>query len=157
MVRKSRSSKSKGRPATGKALTAAERMRTMRERRKAAGLKPMLSWVSAKPSPSSGYSEHRLLEIRSLAMHALIAAKLERDQALIAVAQKNLDRWQERWKEDAPHWLAEWRAILRRPWKEVAAFITEMTENATRLRQSTPFAGVLTADERRRIYDALRP
>jgi hypothetical protein len=132
-------------------------MRAMRERRKAAGLKPVLSWVAAKPSPSRAYSQHRLLEIRSLAMHAVIAAKIERDRAPIVVAQKNLDRWQARWKESAPQWLAEWQAILKKPWKEVAAFITEMSEDAARLRQSTPFAGVLTSDERRRIYDAFRP
>lgn len=156
MARKSRPAKSRGRPVTGNALTAAERMRAMRERRKAAGLKPVLSWVPAKPSPSPVYSQHRLLEIRSLAMHAMIAAKIERDRAPIVIAQKNLDRWQARWKESAPLWLTEWREILKRPRKEVAAFITELSEDAARLRQSTPFAGALTSDERRRIYDAFR-
>lgn len=156
MARKPRPTKARGRPRTGKALTAAERMRAMRERRKAAGLKPVLSWVSAKTPAKSVYSSHRILEIRSLAMHAVIAAKIEKDRMPIEIAQKNLDRWQLRWKKAAPHWLAEWRAILRRPWREVAAFITEMTEDAARLRQSTPFAGALTTEERRRIYDAFR-
>jgi hypothetical protein len=156
MVKKSRPVKSRGRPVSGKALSAAERMRAMRERRKASGLKPVLSWVPAKRSDRSVYSSHRLLEIRSLAMHALIAAKIERDRAPILIAQRNLDRWQARGKEAAPRWLAEWRAILRRPWREVAAFITEMSEDAARLRQSSPFAGALTPLERRRIYDAFR-
>ena len=156
MVRKSRPSKTRGRPVTGNALTAAERMRAMRERRKAAGLKPVLSWVPTKSSRLSVYSSHRLLEIRSLAMHALIAAKIERDRSPLSIAQKNLDRWEARWKESAPGWLAEWREILRRPWKEIAAFITEMNEDAVRLRQSTPFAGALSQQERRRIYDAFR-
>jgi hypothetical protein len=34
--------------------------------------------------------------------------------------------------------------------------ITELSENATRLRQSSPFAGVLSPVERRRIYEAFR-
>lgn len=157
MVSKSRRAKKRGRPVTGNASTAAERMRAMRERRRAAGLKPVVSWVPAKPSITSAYSAHRLSEIRSLAMHAVIAAKIERDRSPIAVAQKNLDRWQARWREAAPQWLAEWRAILKRPWKEVAARITEMSEDAARLRQSSPFAGALTAQERRRIHDAFRP
>ena len=156
MARKPRPAKNRGRPVTGNALTAAERMRAKRACRKAAGLKPVLAWVSAKTRSHSVYSSHRLLEIRSLAMHAVIAAKIERDRAPIDLAKKNLDRWQLRWKDSAPHWLAEWRAILRRPWKEVAAFITEMSEEAARLRQSTPFAGALTAQERRRIHDAFR-
>jgi len=128
----------------------------MRERRKAAGLKPVLSWIPETSSAASVYSSHRLLEIRSLALHAVIAAKIERDRTPIVIAQKNLDRWQARWKDTAPRWLGEWRAILQRPWKEVAAFITEMSEEAARMRQSTPFAGALTLRERRRIYDAFR-
>jgi hypothetical protein len=131
-------------------------MRAMRERRKTAGLKPVLSWVPAKTPRHSVYSSHRLLEIRSLAMHAMMAAKIEKDRAPIEIARKNLARWKSRWKGSAPHWLAEWQAILRRPRREVAAFITEMSEEAARLRQSTPFAGVLTARERRRIHDAFR-
>jgi hypothetical protein len=131
-------------------------MRAMRERKNAAGMKPVLCWVPAKSSPPV-YSSHRLLEIRSLAMHAVIAAKIEHDNELLSIARRNLERWQMRWKESPPEWLAEWRTILRRPWKEVAAIITEMSENATRLRQSSPFAGVLTPLERRRIYDAFRP
>jgi hypothetical protein len=132
-------------------------MRAMRERRRAAGMKPVLSWVPTQATPQSIYSSHRLLEIRSLAMHAVIAAKIERDQTLILVARENLDRWQMRRKESPPRWLAEWRSILRRPWREVAAIITDTTENAVRLRQSSPFAGLLTHSERRRIYEAFRP
>jgi hypothetical protein len=34
--------------------------------------------------------------------------------------------------------------------------VTEQSENAARLRQSSPFAGVLSPAERKRIYDAFR-
>jgi hypothetical protein len=153
---KSRSRPARGRPASDNAFTPAERMRAMRERKKAAGMKPVLSWIPVKSSPSV-YSSHRLLDIRSLAMHAVIAAKIERDNEVLSVARRNLERWGTRWKESPPAWLAEWRKILRRPWKEIASIITETSENATRLRQSSPFAGVLTPFERKRIYDAFRP
>ena len=59
-----------GRPTTGRALTAAERMRRYRARRKAAGLRPVTNWVVNEPPPQV-YSSHCLLEARSLAMHVL--------------------------------------------------------------------------------------
>jgi hypothetical protein len=149
-------SRGPGRPPTGRALGAAERMRRMRQRRRAAGLKLRSRWVHEGGSPAP-YSDHSRLEVRSLAMHTLIARKIARAPGLLAVARRNLRRWGERWGEDAPAWLAEWQTILERPWNEVAAFITELSPRATRLRQSSPFAGVLTARERKRIYDAFGP
>jgi len=89
-------------------------------------------------------------------MHTLIARKLAQAPALLAVARANLRRWGERWGDDTPAWLQEWQAILERPWIEVAAFIMELSSRAVRLRQSSPFAGVLTPQERKRIYDAFR-
>ena len=149
------SSRGRGRPPTGKALSAAERMRRMRQRRKAGGLKLQSRWVYDGAS-TAPYSDHRRLDLRSLAMHTLIARKLARSPGLLAIARENLRRWGERWGNDTPVWLEEWQAIVKRPWREVAAFITEMSPRATRLRQSSPFAGVLTPQERKRIYDAFR-
>jgi hypothetical protein len=45
---------------------------------------------------------------------------------------------------------------MSRPWSEIAAIMTEPSEEGARLRQSSPFAGVLSATERRRIYEAFR-
>jgi hypothetical protein len=137
-------------------MTAAERMRRMRQRRKAAGLKPVVSWVSPGRSVRAGYSSHRVLEARSLAMHAVIAQKIERDPRLLDVARKNLQRWRARWEGRPPAWHEEWTEIMQRPWSEIAAIITEPSEDGARLRQSSPFAGVLTVTERRRIYEAFR-
>ena len=151
---KRKSTPARGRPRTGVALSAAERMRRLRARRKAAGLKPVVAWV-AKQGPST-YSSHRLLEIRSLAMHALIARKIERDPSLLDIARRNVERWQARWKEAPPAWLEEWHELLNQSWQTVAAFIMETGERATRLRQSSPFAGVLSNEERWRIHEAFR-
>jgi hypothetical protein len=89
-------------------------------------------------------------------MHCLIARKISRDSRLLAVARRNLKRWIRERKDDPPDVYLEWQRILTRPWIEVAALITELRENATRLRQSSPFAGILTEAERRRIYAAFR-
>lgn len=128
-------------------------MRRMRERRKADGLKPVVSWV---PHTAPVYSPHRLLEARSLAMHAVIAQKIERDPKLLDVPRNNLKRWITRWEDAAPAWYHEWRGIMDRPWPEIAGIITEPSEQGARLRQSSPFAGVLSAAERKRIYEAFR-
>ena len=136
-------------------MSAAERMRRLRERRKAAGLKPVVAWISDRPERPA-YSSHRLLEARSLAMHAVIARKIERDPKLLEVARDNIERWRAKQQATMPAWLDEWRQILDQPWQDVAALITEPSENAARLRQSSPFAGVLTNQERWRIYEAFR-
>lgn len=146
----------RGRPPTGKAMTAAERMQRMRQRRKAAGLKAVLSWVAPTASVRPGYSSHRLLEARSLAMHAVIAEKIQRDPGLLKVAHDNLERWRARWDDQPPAWHRQWSDIMKRPWREIAAIMTELSEEGARLRQSSPFAGVLSQVERQRIYEAFR-
>jgi hypothetical protein len=89
-------------------------------------------------------------------MHTVIAQRLIRDPTLIEHARRNLRRWAAKQPEAKPRWMAEWRAILRRPVAEVAGLLAEPSERAARLRQSTPFAGVLADSERQRIYDAFR-
>jgi hypothetical protein len=131
-------------------------MRRMRARRKAAGLKPIVRWVDATAGALGRWSDHRLLDARSLAMHAVIAAKVERDPRLLEIARRNLDRWRAQGRKAPPRWLDEWRALLERPWPEVAAAMTDLGEEGARLRQSSPFAGVLTPEERQRIRDAFR-
>jgi len=130
-------------------------MRRMRERRKLAGFHAVTRWEHEQPRVPS-YSAHRLIEARSLAMHAVIAQKIDRDPKLLTVPRRNLERWLARWSDMPPNWLSEWAALLQRSWPEIAAIITEPSENSARLRQSSPFAGVLTPAERMRIYEAFR-
>jgi hypothetical protein len=139
-------------------------MRNLRARRRAAGLKAIVTWVPAtgasevsEPPAPGVYSSHRIHDARSLAMHVLIARKIERDPQLLEVARRNLARWKQQCAPGPrPRWMRTWTALLRRPWPEIAARITALTEEGAQLRQSTPFAGVLTPAERRRIYDAFR-
>ena len=116
-------------------------------------MREVRSWEPA-PTPTS-YSDHRLLEIRSLALHALVARKLASEPHLIEVARQNLARWRAK-QADPPDYLDEWEELLARPLAQVLERITAMDAEATRLRQSSPFAGVLTADERERLFDAFR-
>jgi hypothetical protein len=71
----------------------------------------------------------------------------------VAKALENIDRWE---KQSGPDraW-TEWRTILTtRPVSEIISLLGEKSENANRLRQSSPFAGVLTEEERLEILRA---
>jgi hypothetical protein len=150
------SPRKRGRPKSSHAMTGAERMRLMRARRRAQGYKTVSQWKQTLGACAPVWSSHRVLDARSLVMHTVAAAKIARDPRLIERAKRNLDRWKLDLGEEAPAWWREWNDILQTPWQEVVLVMTELSENAVRLRQSSPFAGVLTPDERRRVYEAFK-
>jgi hypothetical protein len=98
-------------------------------------------------------SDHTRLDERSLALHGLVAQKLAADPALIEHARDNVRRWQMATGSPSPA-LAEWEKILDGSLDDIATLLVERSENAARLRQSSPFAGVLTDAERKAIYDS---
>jgi hypothetical protein len=92
---------------------------------------------------------HKLTDEFSLELGRRVAARLRQQPALLRVAHENLDRWT-RLNADAPSLLrcyAEWRGILKRPLEEICGLLSSDHEEARRLRQNSPFAGVLSAKE----------
>jgi hypothetical protein len=106
-------------------------------------------WYNLKLQPI--YSDHGRLDARSLAPHRLVARKLAANPALLDNALENLRRWQEAHGRSSPA-LGEWERVLTGTPDQVARFLVEQSERATRLRQSSPFAGILTEPERLAIY-----
>jgi hypothetical protein len=101
----------------------------------------------------TAHSDHSRLDERSLAMHQLVAAKVQADPTLLDKARENVRRWRAR--EGSPDLaLGEWEQILNTSVNQVAQFLAERSERATRLRQSSPFAGFLSEAERRAIYES---
>jgi len=99
------------------------------------------------------HSDHSRLDARSLALHELVARKVLADPALLDKARANVRRWQE--SHGSPSFaLAEWEQILSGPVDQVAKFLVERSEKATRLRQSSPFTGILTEPERLAVYES---
>jgi hypothetical protein len=132
-------------------------MRRYRARQRAAGLRAATRWRPAAPAAvSPGLLKHRISEARSLALHCLIARKIAAEPRLLDVARRNLAAWAARYGDSPPRALEEWRLILARPWPVIASLITDPGEDAARLRQSSPFAGVLAPAERQRVYEAFR-
>jgi hypothetical protein len=132
-------------------------MRRYRARHRAAGLRTITRVEASVPALSAGALKHRILDARSLAMHCVAAAKIERDRALLRVVKETFNGWRSRYKDQLPVALDEWRKLLARPWPEICAVLTDPGERATRLRQSSPFSTLLSASERKRINDAFRP
>jgi hypothetical protein len=99
------------------------------------------------------YCDHARLDERSLALHQLVAKKLLADPILVERARANGRRWQKSHGRLSLA-LAEWEQILTGPGDEIARFLMERSETATRLRQSTPFTGILTEPERLAIYES---
>lgn len=92
---------------------------------------------------------HELTDEISLELGRRVAARLRQQPALLRVALENLDRWTQM-NASAPALLrcyAEWRQILERPLEQVCDLLSSDSEEARRLRQNSPFAGVLSARE----------
>jgi hypothetical protein len=67
----------------------------------------------------------------------------------LAQARANLDRWSQR-NRNAPSLLRcydEWRKLLEKPVSEICAVLIARTEEGQRLRQNSPFVGMLPAAE----------
>lgn len=98
-------------------------------------------------------SDHSRIDERSLALHRLVAAKLRADPDLLRIARDNLRRWRQASDGASSAW-QEWEQLLDGPGDQVERLLVERSERATRLRQSSPFCGILTDSERRRIYES---
>jgi hypothetical protein len=91
-------------------------------------------------------------DLLSLAYHRVVAARL--DDGLVFDARRRLRRWVREGRIH-PRWAAEWESLLASPHPDLARTIGLDTEHARSLRQSSPFAGALTAHERRRLVRTL--
>jgi hypothetical protein len=127
-------------------------MRRHRARRREAGLRTATHWTPRVPV----WSDHRIAEAKSLALHVLAARRIAADPRLLERARTTVARWLERYGERPPAALTEWRDLLAQPWPVIAARATELSEDGARLRQSSPLATLLSEAVRRRVHEAFR-
>jgi excisionase family DNA binding protein len=95
---------------------------------------------------------HRTAELQALAYHRLVTERL--DERLVEDARRRLRRWRAEGRID-PRWGDEWERILVRPLPVIARAIGADTPRARELRQTSPFAGALTEQERRALARAV--
>lgn len=98
---------------------------------------------------------HRLSEERSIAYHRVIAERMLRQPEIREKALQRVQTWMASAAE-APFYARKWAEILTGDLSSIAAFLTARSELAFELRQSSPFAGVLTPEERWRIWRETR-
>lgn len=105
---------------------------------------------------------HAVNDRISLELGRRVAEELRsRPDEVLEQARGNIRRWKQR-NADAPGLIRcydEWLALLALPAEEICAILTAETDESQRLRQNSPFAGVIPFDEvweiKRRIW-ALR-
>ena len=102
--------------------------------------------------PRRRHRTHRIPELHALAYHRLVAERL--DEQLVDETRNRLRRWREEGRIH-PHWADEWDRVLAMPLPRIAKAISADTKRARELRQSSPFAGVLTQQERHRLLRAV--
>ena len=103
---------------------------------------------------------HLAIDQRSLALGQAVSARLVEDPSLIHRGQATLSRWLRTCSPQVRPALQEWESVLQQPVSQVVELLSGTDERAIRLRQSNPFAGVLSPRERTAIlkefeaYDA---
>jgi len=96
---------------------------------------------------------HEWIDQRSLALDKAIALKLRVEPDLLQRAKDNLQRWIQQRQPGVPEALLEWKEILDTwPFEKILDFLTSSEQEPTRLRQSSPFCGILTEEERIAIF-----
>lgn len=108
--------------------------------------------LAAEPTDPSS-DPHDRAERRNRAYHGALAKRLRKETVQRALHQ--LWRWSEEGNID-PRYSEEWERVLRGPLGQVKRVLTEDSQRARDLRQNSPFAGLLSEAERRKILDEIR-
>ncbi len=95
---------------------------------------------------------HDAIDRRSPALSDAIVRKIDADpdHKGILKARLNCIRWLEMGSNCGA--IQEWFQILDQPWNEISKVLIDTSEKGCRLRQSNPFCGVLSNQERWSIY-----
>ena len=98
---------------------------------------------------------HQFIDLVNLAYHREVAARLKvMPDEILARARSNLKRWLAvHAGTSTARALKEWEILSEtRTIPELIAIMTEDSDEGQRLRQSTPFVGVLSPQERKDIF-----
>jgi len=95
---------------------------------------------------------HRGIDARSLAMAQAIAKIIDADPARSGLekARNICNRWVAMGNAGKDNW--DWQATLQLDWPHIRSVLLNPSEDGNRLRQSSPFIGILSKDERAAIY-----
>jgi hypothetical protein len=106
-----------------------------------------------RPEPPKQPRTHEWIDRRSLALDLAIAQMLRAQPELLQRAKSTLERWIKQRQPSVPPVLLEWREILD-GWgfEKILEFLTSTGERPRRLRQSSPFCGILSPEQRLAVF-----
>lgn len=88
---------------------------------------------------------HQEIDERSLRLARAVAERVDREPEL-------LNRVRERAENQESPAAREWLPLLRGPWEQIRTVLLSTDQESARLRQSSPFVGILSPQERWAIY-----
>lgn len=105
---------------------------------------------------------HTVLDEMALEMDAVIARELRADPSKLNLVAARIEKFlaDPDYSIHSKDALTEWLAIIRQGLPRVLEALADDSDEGQRRRQSSPFAVLMPADERRRIldrYEARRP
>lgn len=100
---------------------------------------------------SAGHAKH---DARARRLGVAVAEKLRRDPGLVHAARARISRRSKRASPQEQRELREWERILALSPSRLQRFLGDPGEKATRLRQTLPALGILTAAERDAVLEA---
>lgn len=96
-------------------------------------------------------TSHSKHEKRSLLMHRLVGERLRKSpEEVVRLGMDNLQRWRQK-GVDCDDFLV-WEHLLQSSPDRLLEALEGEDEEAVRLRQSSPFAGLVPEDDRKRIF-----
>ncbi len=141
---------------------------TPEARSKLSNARPLLgiqphSFLSARSGPRRAVRPdnrntlHSLRDREALELGKLIAQKITRDPLTLSRAIEFISRRMENASASEAKELREWKELIQTmSAHQLARFLTDSGERAIRLRQSLPFAGLVSQEERAAIRSRLR-
>jgi hypothetical protein len=93
--------------------------------------------------------------LRSLRLHDVVAKRLIDNPDLLDVARKRLQRLRKINPHGAPYH-GRWQELIDGPMDRLLRVLTEPSEEASTLRQESPFTTLIPSNERRRVFESLR-
>jgi hypothetical protein len=95
---------------------------------------------------------HQDIEARSLALHRLVADKIRRDPALFERVCATLARWRGEVASMSQPYVAAWQNAAEQGMAACLSLAVEDSPRGAEMRQSSPFVGILTPQERSAFF-----
>jgi len=101
---------------------------------------------------------HQYVDDRSLDLDRAILKKIRQNPALLEIARENIRKWLANGSSGSFDPILEWQSIFEQgSFEEILSWLSREDDDAKRLRQSSPFVGILTEQERLDIFKRYEP